>query len=80
MLEYAFHTLQTEELVEESEINHQPAQLQFFSLPSHTKFGAENGTRTRNLDLGKVTLYQLSYSRIKSPQYTWLDSHETLLA
>ena len=26
---------------------------------------AENGTRTRNPDLGKVVLYQLSYFRVK---------------
>ena len=28
--------------------------------------GAKNGTRTRDLNLGKVALYQLSYSRTKS--------------
>jgi hypothetical protein len=27
-------------------------------------FGAENGTRTRDLNLGKVALYQLSYFRM----------------
>ena len=27
------------------------------------KFGAGNGTRTRDINLGKVALYQLSYSR-----------------
>ena len=27
-------------------------------------FGAKNGTRTRDPDLGKVVLYQLSYFRI----------------
>lgn len=26
--------------------------------------GARNGIRTRDLDLGKVALYQLSYSRV----------------
>ena len=26
-------------------------------------FGAGNGTRTRDINLGKVALYQLSYSR-----------------
>jgi hypothetical protein len=26
--------------------------------------GAANGTRTRDLDLGKVALYQLSYCRV----------------
>ena len=29
-------------------------------------FGAENETRTRDPDLGKVVLYQLSYFRVKS--------------
>ena len=29
------------------------------------KPGATDGTRTRDLDLGKVALYQLSYCRIK---------------
>ena len=29
-------------------------------------FGAGNETRTRDLNLGKVALYQLSYSRILS--------------
>ena len=34
------------------------------------KFGAGNETRTRDLYLGKVSLYQLSYSRKKrSPHY-----------
>ena len=28
-----------------------------------TLSGAENGTRTRDLNLGKVALYQLSYFR-----------------
>ena len=35
----------------------------FWILPSC--FGAENGTRTRDLNLGKVALYQLSYFRIE---------------
>ena len=30
----------------------------------NVKSGAENGTRTRDPDLGKVVLYQLSYFRI----------------
>ena len=30
-------------------------------------FGAENGTRTRDLNLGKVALYQLSYFRMTFP-------------
>ncbi len=29
-----------------------------------TEFGAGNETRTRDPDLGKVVLYQLSYSRL----------------
>jgi hypothetical protein len=29
--------------------------------------GAGNGTRTRDIDLGKVALYQLSYSRRAGP-------------
>ena len=33
-------------------------------LPS-SAYGADNGARTRNLNLGKVVLYQLSYVRIK---------------
>ena len=28
--------------------------------------GAENGARTRDLNLGKVALYQLSYFRVRS--------------
>ncbi len=30
----------------------------------HPEIGAGDGTRTRDIDLGKVALYQLSYSRI----------------
>ena len=37
--------------------------------------GAENGTRTRDLNLGKVALYQLSYFRkvslIRMNPYEW---------
>ena len=33
-------------------------------LASGRKFGAGNETRTRDPDLGKVVLYQLSYSRV----------------
>ncbi len=32
-------------------------------------FGAGNETRTRDPNLGKVVLYQLSYSRAKSQQF-----------
>ena len=31
-------------------------------------FGAENGIRTRDLNLGKVALYQLSYFRLSGLQ------------
>ena len=31
-------------------------------------FGAENGARTRDLNLGKVALYQLSYFRNMFPK------------
>jgi hypothetical protein len=33
------------------------------------KFGAGNETRTRDLDLGKVALYQLSYARIQAEDF-----------
>ena len=32
-------------------------------------FGAENGARTRDLNLGKVALYQLSYFRVRFPDW-----------
>ena len=35
----------------------------FFFKKNIKKFRAENGTRTRDPNLGKVVLYQLSYSR-----------------
>ena len=37
---------------------------QKFRMEPHGEFGAGNETRTRDPDLGKVVLYQLSYSRI----------------
>jgi hypothetical protein len=41
--------------------------LQTSALPlgyvAFAKNGAGNGTRTRDINLGKVALYQLSYSR-----------------
>ncbi len=40
--------------------------LSCFSRKSHTKSGAGDETRTRDIDLGKVALYQLSYSRSAS--------------
>ena len=33
------------------------------------RFGAGNETRTRDPNLGKVVLYQLSYSRLMSDKY-----------
>ncbi len=33
-------------------------------------FGAGNGTRTRDIQLGKLTLYQLSYARASGPTLT----------
>ena len=33
-----------------------------------TEFGAGNESRTRDLNLGKVALYQLSYSRVLAIQ------------
>jgi hypothetical protein len=41
----------------------EPAELQ--ELIERTRIGAGNETRTRDLNLGKVALYQLSYSRPK---------------
>ena len=35
------------------------------SPPPHSRYWAKNGTRTRDPDLGKVVLYQLSYFREK---------------
>ena len=35
-------------------------------FPKSTKKRAENGTRTRDPDLGKVVLYQLSYFRVEN--------------
>ena len=34
-------------------------------MPSPVMFGAGDESRTRDLNLGKVALYQLSYSRIR---------------
>ena len=34
------------------------------SAISHTQSGAGNGTRTRDPELGRLALYQLSYSRM----------------
>ena len=40
------------------------------SRGSAKKTGAGNETRTRDPDLGKVVLYQLSYSRIRAVNYS----------
>ena len=41
----------------------QTVALDHLAMPPHKKNGAGNGARTRDLNLGKVALYQLSYSR-----------------
>ena len=44
--------------------------MQTFALPlgyGTNKNGAVDGTRTRDIHLGKVALYQLSYYRIRKP-------------
>ena len=38
-------------------------------IKNGVKFGAGNEARTRDLDLGKVALYQLSYAR--TANFTW---------
>ena len=38
----------------------------FYYIKSIKFVGAGNETRTRDLNLGKVALYQLSYSRVKT--------------
>ena len=39
--------------------------LSFFKMLLGSRAGAGNEARTRDLNLGKVALYQLSYSRIE---------------
>ena len=39
-------------------------QLRRFERRNRNQIGAGNETRTRDPDLGKVVLYQLSYSRV----------------
>ncbi len=41
--------------------------------------GAKNGTRTRDPDLGKVVLYQLSYFRIFASQKLFCDSFNKIM-
>ena len=50
----------------------------FESSGSNRLNGAGNGVRTRDPNLGKVVLYQLSYSRMK--RYTLKAGSETLKA
>ncbi len=45
--------------------HHHPAPLRAQALDAMEILGAGNETRTRDLNLGKVALYQLSYSRPK---------------
>ena len=42
-------------------------------LAKPQKFGAGNETRTRDPNLGKVVLYQLSYSRFEEPRILTAD-------
>ena len=39
------------------------------------KFGAENGTRTRHLQLGRLSLYRMSYFRINKNKWERKDSN-----
>jgi hypothetical protein len=36
-----------------------------------TRIGAGDETRTRDINLGKVALYQLSYTRVREEENTW---------
>ena len=49
------------------------------SLKVHLFFRAENETRTRDPNLGKVVLYQLSYFRISVVFVTGLQRYELFL-
>jgi hypothetical protein len=35
-----------------------------------SEYGAGDGVRTRDINLGKVALYQLSYSRVATPSFS----------
>jgi hypothetical protein len=41
-----------------------------FRALGRNRIGAGNGSRTRDLQLGKLTLYQLSYSRSGAKYYS----------
>ena len=58
---------------------HRPDPVPPNAETSESKRGAGNGTRTRDLDLGKVALYQLSYSRHEAmaPRQGGEDSERT---
>jgi hypothetical protein len=43
--------------------DHYPLKVARLPIPPPGQLRAKNGTRTRDLDLGKVALYQLSYFR-----------------
>ena len=38
------------------------------TIELHPRYGAVDGIRTRDIHLGKVALYQLSYYRISAPE------------
>src|SRR5919201_2819241 len=42
------------------------------------RVGAGNGIRTRDIQLGRLTLYQLSYSRASSPAWWWREKDSNL--
>ena len=77
MLEYLKYGVSSDDRIRLRELdsNQRPKDYESCALPtelprhkSKSKIGAENETRTRGLNLGKVALYQLSYSRInKAP-------------
>ena len=50
------------------DLNQRPADYKSAALPTELRQqnGAGNGTRTRNLQLGRLSLCQLSYSRDKN--------------
>ena len=57
-----------------------PMGLSWFCPFVFSAFWAKNGARTRDPDLGKVVLYQLSYFRIKSERKTGLEPATLTLA
>ncbi len=59
--EYAIQKLAGDVLVESPPRRKKPPEMGAFFV-----FGAGHETRTRDPDLGKVVLYQLSYSRVRA--------------